>query len=72
LGPEPNPLQKGLLEVFEPKFSQNWDSCVQYHEKWCLPTSDRFQLTANSKVPGSKPNPRVQIFPLAFFGTYAL
>jgi hypothetical protein len=25
-----------FLHVFQHKFSQNWDSCVQYHEKWCL------------------------------------
>jgi hypothetical protein len=34
--------------------------------------SERFQPTLNSKVPGSKPNPRVQIFPPEYLGTYAL
>jgi hypothetical protein len=42
------------LQVFEPKFSQNWDSCAQYHEKW-------FQPALNSEVPGSRPNSRIQI-----------
>jgi hypothetical protein len=26
----------------------------------------------NSEVPGSRPNPRVQIFPPEYLGTYAL
>jgi hypothetical protein len=34
--------------------------------------SNRFQLTPNQEVPGSRPNPRVQIFPPEYLGTYAL
>jgi hypothetical protein len=33
---------------------------------------DMFQPSPNSKVPGSRPNPRVQIFPPEYLGTYAL
>jgi hypothetical protein len=36
LGPEPDPLQMGFFVSFSHKFSENWVSCVQYHEKWCL------------------------------------
>jgi hypothetical protein len=36
LGPEPDPLQMGFFVSFQHKFSKNWDSCVQYHEKWWL------------------------------------
>jgi hypothetical protein len=33
---------------------------------------NRFQPAPNSKVPGSGPNPRVQIFPPEYLGSYAL
>jgi hypothetical protein len=39
-----------FLHVFQHKFSQNWDSCVQYHVKWCL----HFFLTDFSPHPTRK------------------